>query len=136
MPIYEYRCRACRRESSFLVLSLENPPELVCRHCGGRELEKLVSRIAILRSDESRLERLADSADMAGIDENDPRSVSRWMKKMGREMGDETGGDFDRSLDEAMEGGVEGEGGGAGDEEGLGPGSGDDFPPGAPPEED
>lgn len=136
MPIYEYRCLACKRKSSFLFLSPQNPPEVVCRHCGGREMEKLVSRVAILRSEEGRLERMADSAEMAGIDENDPRSVARWMKKMGREMGDEMGEDFDRSLEESLEGGGGSEGFGDEGEEGLGSGSGEDIPAGAPPEED
>ncbi|MBM3297917.1 MAG: zinc ribbon domain-containing protein, partial [Candidatus Aminicenantes bacterium] len=117
MPIYEYRCLACKRKSSFLFLSPANPPEVVCRHCGGREMEKLVSRVAVLRSEEGRLERMADAAESAGIDENDPRSVARWMKKMGREMGDEMGEDFDRSLEESLEGGGGvGESGGAVDE--------------------
>ncbi|MBN2199823.1 MAG: zinc ribbon domain-containing protein [Candidatus Aminicenantes bacterium] len=136
MPIYEYRCLACKRKSSFLFLHPGRTPELVCPHCGGRELEKLVSRVAVLRSEEGRLERLADAAETAGVDENDPRSVARWMKKMGREMGDEMGEDFDRSLEEAMANGTAGESGGAADEESLGPGSGEDMPPDPPPEED
>lgn len=136
MPIFEYRCHACGRRSSFLVLSRDNPPEIVCRHCGGREMEKLVSRVAILRSEEARLERLADSAEASGVDENDPRSVSRWMKSMGRELGEEMGEDFDRSCEEAMEGGAGGEPGGLGDAEGPGSGAGEESPPDSAPEED
>jgi len=108
MPIYEYRCRACGRKNTSLVLNISSPPPLVCRYCGGTNLEKLVSRIAILRSEEDRLGNLVDSADMSGVDENDPRSVARWMKKMGREMGEDLGEELDQSLEEAAE---EGEGG-------------------------
>ncbi|MGB9005763.1 MAG: zinc ribbon domain-containing protein [Candidatus Aminicenantales bacterium] len=100
MPIYEYRCRACGQKNSFLVLSLKNAAEPVCRRCGGRDLEKLVSRIAILRSEDDRMEALADSAGLGGADENDPRSMARWMKKMGREIGQEAGQDFERSFEE------------------------------------
>jgi putative FmdB family regulatory protein len=100
MPIYEYRCRACGQKNSFLVLSLKNAAEPVCRRCGGRDLEKLVSRIAILRSEDDRMEALADSAGQAGADEDDPRSMARWMKKMGREIGQEVGQDFERSFEE------------------------------------
>ncbi len=135
MPIYEYRCRSCGRKNSFLVLSLENPPRRACRHCGGEDLEKLVSRIAVLRSEEDRLERMADSAEAAGLDENDPRSVARWMKKMGRGLGDEVGEDFDQALEEAVESGETGEGGG-GMETGSSVEEGDDVPAGTPPEED
>ena len=105
MPIYEYRCRDCRKKNTILILNLNNPPPLVCRHCGGGDLEKLVSRIAILRSEDDRMENLAASAERSGVDENDPRSVGRWMEKMGREMGE----DIDGPVEEAM-----GEGGGAG----------------------
>jgi putative FmdB family regulatory protein len=102
MPIYEYRCRACGKKSTFLILTPSHPRPLVCRYCGGGDLEKLVSRIAILRSEEDRMEDLADAAEMSGLDENDPRSVARWMKKMGREMGEDLGEDMDRSMEEAL----------------------------------
>jgi putative FmdB family regulatory protein len=122
VPIYEYRCRACRKKSTILILNPSNPPPLVCRHCGGGDLEKLVSRIAILRSEDDRMENLAASAEMSGLDEDDPRSVARWMKKMGREMGEDVGEDIDRSMEEAM--GEGGEGSGASDGESGPPGQG------------
>jgi len=66
-------------------------------------VEKLVSRVAVFRSEESRMENLADPSNLGGLDENDPKSVARWMKKMGREMGEESGEDLDQEIDEAME---------------------------------
>ena len=39
---------------------------------------------------------------MGGLDEDDPASVARFMKKMGRELGDDLGDDFDSAVDEAM----------------------------------
>lgn len=103
MPIYEYRCRDCGRKSAFITLSVTSPFEPKCRKCGGSNLEKLVSRVAVSRSEESRLDSLADPSNLSGLDENDPKSVARWMKKMGREMGENLGDDFDESIDEAME---------------------------------
>ena len=122
MPIYEFRCRACGKKNTTLILNLSNPPPLVCRHCGGGDLEKLVSRIAILRSDDDRMENLAASAERSGLDENDPRSVARWMKKMGREMGEDLGENIDRSVEEAMGAGR----GGASDGEAGPPAKGSD----------
>ncbi|MGB9836613.1 MAG: FmdB family zinc ribbon protein [Candidatus Saccharicenans sp.] len=103
MPIYEYRCQDCGRQSSFLLLSINSPFEPVCRHCGSRRLVRLVSRVAVLRSEESRLERLADPSNLGELDENDPASVARWMKKFGREMGEELGPEFDQELEQAVE---------------------------------
>ena len=66
-------------------------------------MEKLVSRVAFKLSEESRLERLADPSKLSGLDENDPKSLGRWMKNMGRELGEDLGEDFDQAVEEAME---------------------------------
>ena len=99
---------------SFLVLSAD-PFRPVCRFCKGEDLEQLFSRFATPKSEESRLESLADPASLSGLDENDPASVARWMKKMGREMGEDFGGeDIDQIAEEAA---AEAEGGGAAGED-------------------
>lgn len=121
MPIYEYRCADCRKKTTVVTLSVSAAIDPVCSHCGGRNLTKLVSRVAIKKSEESRLEGLTDPSSLAGLDENDPKSVARWMKKMGKEMGGEAGEDFDEEVDKAMEEAGEeneaGEGGGSGGED-------------------
>ena len=102
MPIYEYRCEDCGRRSSFLVLNVEEFSP-VCRHCGGKNLTKLISKVAFLRSEQQRWERLADPSHLGDIDEGDPRSMARWMKKMGKELGEDLGEDFDQLVEEAIE---------------------------------
>jgi len=120
MPIYEYRCADCGKKSTFITLSVSSALEPKCKNCGSANMKKLVSRVAIFRSEESRLEGLADPSKLAGLDENDPKSVARWMKKMGREMGEDMDEGFEQEIDQAVEeagGGGEGEGGeGAGGE--------------------
>ncbi|MFP4082838.1 MAG: FmdB family zinc ribbon protein [Candidatus Aminicenantes bacterium] len=103
MPIYEYRCGDCGRKSVFVTLSVKSSFTPRCKHCGGKNLEKIISRVAIFRSEESRMESLADPSKLAGLDENDPKSVARWMKKMGKEMGEDMGEDFDQAVEEAVE---------------------------------
>lgn len=120
MPIYEYRCAACRKKTTVITLSVGAAVDPVCRHCGGRSMEKLVSRVAVKRSEESRLESLADPSSLAGLDENDPKSVARWMKKMGREIGEEAGEDFEAEVDKAMEEAEREKNAGAGGREGGG----------------
>jgi len=116
MPIYEYRCRVCRKKSTFLTLSVSAVLEAKCKHCGSADMEKLVSRVATIRSEDSRMESLSDPAALSGLDESDPASVARWAKKMGREMGEDLGEDFEEEIDRAAEdaGGGRDEGGGAG----------------------
>jgi putative FmdB family regulatory protein len=113
MPIYEYRCADCGKKSTFITLSVSSALEPKCKSCGSANVKKLVSRVAIFRSEESRLEDLADPSKLAGLDENDPKSVARWMKKMGKEMGEDMGEGFDQEIDQAAE-----EAGGRGEGEG------------------
>jgi putative FmdB family regulatory protein len=123
MPIYEYRCNKCRKKVSILTLRVSEKVDETCEHCGSTSLTRLLSRFAMTRSEESRLDSLADPSNLAGLDENDPKSMARWMRKMGREMGDEFGGeDFDEMVDE-MESGKDPESGG--DEDGSAGDGGD-----------
>jgi len=103
MPIYEYFCNACRKKMSFLVLTPASfKPS--CKYCRSEQVEQLFSRFASPKSEESRLESLADPANMSGLDENDPGSVARWMKKMGKEMGEDFAGeDIDQLAEEAAQ---------------------------------
>lgn len=90
MPIYEYRCQYCLRRVSVWVRRMGQEAES-CPRCGSQRLVRLASRFALARSDDSRLEQLADEAALAGVDENDPKSVARFMKRMGREPGEGVG---------------------------------------------
>jgi putative FmdB family regulatory protein len=101
MPIYEYACRDCKRHVSLLILNIHNPPPLRCPHCGGEQLDRLLSRFARLRTGE-RLDRLADPSHLSDFDHEDPRSLHRWATRMGKELGDEEGEDFEPMMEEAL----------------------------------
>ena len=101
MPIYEYRCRKCRRRVSILVRSFSEAETVQphCTHCGHDELDRLVSRVATVKSEDARLDSMADDMDFGDLDENDPRSIGRWMKKMSAEMGEDLGDEFHEAVD-------------------------------------
>jgi putative FmdB family regulatory protein len=103
VPIYEYDCADCRRRVSLLVMRITNPEPARCPRCGGERLTRLMSRFSRLRSEDERLDSLADPSQFGGLDEEDPRSVARFMKKMGSEMGEDVGEDWDQMVDEAVE---------------------------------
>ncbi|MDQ7797875.1 MAG: zinc ribbon domain-containing protein [Candidatus Edwardsbacteria bacterium] len=103
MPIYEYTCRGCHKKISLLILNPSSYGRPKCPHCGSPELERLMSRFRTPQSEERRMEKLADPSSFTGLDENDPGSVARWAKKMGRELGDEAGEGFDQMVDQTME---------------------------------
>ena len=103
MPIYEYQCDGCRRRVSLLIRSISNPGPVRCPRCGSEALTRLLSRFATPKSEEARLESLADPSGLGDLDESDPQSLARWMKRMGKEMGEDLGDDFDTAVDEAMD---------------------------------
>lgn len=45
-----------------------------------------------------------DDSAMAGLDEDDPRSMGRFMRKMSREMGEDLGDDFNEVVDRLEKG--------------------------------
>lgn len=111
MPLFEYLCLECRKISEHLVFR-EEDFEPYCRRCGSRKVKKLVSRVRVKLSLDTRLERLADPALLSGLDEEDPKSMMQFMEKMGAEFGEELGDEFDEVMEEAreeMESGLSGE---------------------------
>ncbi len=101
MPIYEYQCTKCGQKARkfWRTLSEVDDASLRCPRCGAHSFRRLISRVAVVRSEESRLEDLADPSNLAGLDEEDPRSLGRWLRKMSREMGEEMPPEFDEVID-------------------------------------
>ena len=100
MPIYEYRCQDCRRRISLFFRSFEEiESEPVCPRCGGTRLARLISRVSVVRSEESRIDDMADPSMLSDLDENDPKSIARWMRKMGTEAGEEMPAEFGEVVD-------------------------------------
>src|SRR4051812_23501471 len=78
MPLYEYRCTACRKRVTVLTLRVGEEVHATCDRCGSTALERLMSRFAMVRSEDARLDALADPSKLGDLDENDPRSMARW----------------------------------------------------------
>ncbi|HOW98612.1 MAG TPA: zinc ribbon domain-containing protein [Kiritimatiellia bacterium] len=87
MPVFEYECKKCGRVSSFLVRnpSAHKPP--ACPRCGHPETTRVLSRFASVKSGSAGGEG-ADLSALDGLDENDPRSLGRAMRKMAEETGE------------------------------------------------
>lgn len=125
MPIYEYRCSACGRVSSFLVrnTAAHQPPE--CPRCHAQRMVRAVSRFAAVGGGKTGRKDAAppgsadgaagapdagpssggpepDLAEMesmlGGLDENDPRSMGRMMRRMAEQSGER----LDPEMDEVV----------------------------------
>jgi putative FmdB family regulatory protein len=96
MPIYEYRCADCRRKVSvfFRSFSAVNHDEARCPHCGGQNLARLVSKVRVIRGASSAGGDDFDDSMLDDVNENDPRSLGRVMRRMADETGEDLGPEF------------------------------------------
>jgi putative FmdB family regulatory protein len=95
MPNYEYRCLNCRRRFElFMKYEEYDQKPIQCPHCQSENVQRRIGRVRVARSDESRLESMADPSNMAGLDE-DPRALGRMMREMSGQLGEDMGQEFD-----------------------------------------
>jgi putative FmdB family regulatory protein len=102
MPIYEYRCQACSKRSSVFVRSMSAAVKAKCEHCGSARMSRLISRVTVPRS-RGPMEGFDESM-LAGVDENDPRSMARFARRMRDEMGEDAGPEFDQAIEQMEHG--------------------------------
>lgn len=121
MPIYEYMCSTCNRIYSFMSRSADGEHQPTCPRCGAENLVKRVSRFAFVRGggkpvgettpgggppgeggdlDDPRVERemMRLMRDAEHMDENDPRQIAQFMRR----MGSLTGESLDPEMEEAV----------------------------------
>ena len=103
MPIYEYRCNDCGKISEFLLIKTDETFIPQCKRCKSKKMSRVLSKVRVIRSEENRMESLADPSKWSGLDEKDPKSMAKWMKRMGKELGEDMGEDVDAMVDEGME---------------------------------
>ena len=103
MPIYEYRCGNCGKISEFLLIKTDETSIPQCKRCKSKKMSRVLSKVRVIRSEESRMESLADPSKWGDLDEKDPKTMARWMKKMGKELGEDMGEDVDQMVEKAME---------------------------------
>ncbi|MEO7704995.1 MAG: zinc ribbon domain-containing protein [Thermoflexales bacterium] len=111
MPIYEYRCPSCKRRVSVLFRSLSavDHGAAACTYCGGRGLERLVSRVRLLRGAPTAAGASGEDAgmddlerEMSSLDESDPRSLGRFMRKVASQARDDGAEVFGPEFDEVV----------------------------------
>ena len=100
MPNYDYHCNNCgRRIRLFFTYADYDAADPQCTNCGSKKIKRVISRIALAKSEDTRLDSLDPDSMLSGLDEDDPRSLGRFMKKMSREMGEDLGEEFNEVVD-------------------------------------
>ena len=100
MPTYLFICEECRRPANlFYSFADYDQAEPECPHCGSSKMRRRIGRIAVAKSEDARMDTMMDDSALAGLDEDDPKSIGRFMRKMSREMGEDLGDDFGEVVD-------------------------------------
>lgn len=94
MPTYAYRCLSCKRRFEIFMKYTEyGVKQVTCPNCASENIQRRIGRIRIARSEDSRLDEMADPSSLEGL-ENDPKALGRMMRKMSDEMGEDLGPEF------------------------------------------
>lgn len=100
MPTYEYRCGDCHRPVSLFMTFAEYETQTpACPFCRSHNLRRRIRGVRYSRSEDARLDAMSDPSSWGDVDEKDPRSVARMMKRMGSEMGEDLGPEFHEAID-------------------------------------
>jgi len=100
MPSYDFICNSChQRFDVFLTYSEYGKKAVTCAHCGSKDVRRRMTKVRVAKSEESRMDSMAD--DFSGFEglENDPKAMGQMMRKMGKEMGEEMPPEFDEVVD-------------------------------------
>jgi putative FmdB family regulatory protein len=112
MPVYEFYCGDCHTIFNFISRRVNTEKQPDCPRCGRPGLDRQVSRFAVSKGrkeeptegmpdlDDDKLEKAMEAlaGEMDGIDENDPRQMARFMRK----LSETTGMDLGAGAEEAM----------------------------------
>ncbi len=105
MPTYDFICNDCHQHFDvFLTFAEYGKKTVKCTLCGSKNVRRRMTKVRIAKSEESRMEAMAD--DFSGFEglEDDPRAMGRMMRKLGKEMGEELPPEFDEVVDRLEKG--------------------------------
>jgi putative FmdB family regulatory protein len=108
MPVYEYRCLDCRKKFSALVGMTAEPDDEKCPNCGSAQSQRLVSRFARLRSEDDRVDQIADELEAMG-EPDSPTQMREMVREMGKAMDEDMGDEMEELFEADMEGKLEDE---------------------------
>jgi putative FmdB family regulatory protein len=100
MPTYDFVCNTCeKRFDVFMTFSEYGKKAVHCAHCNSENVRRRMTKVRIAKSEESRMNAMAD--DFSGMDgiENDPQALGRMMRRMGGQMGEDLPPEFDDVVD-------------------------------------
>jgi putative FmdB family regulatory protein len=106
VPVFEYRCQDCKRKFSALIGMTAESDDEKCPHCGSANTAKLVSRFARIRSEDDRIDHMADHLEAIG-EPDSPKAMREVVREMGKAMDEDLADEMEEMFESDMEGGIE-----------------------------
>lgn len=104
MPLFEYRCTACTKRFTLLVGMTAAAEAEVCPHCGSREVCRLVSRFSRGKTEDARIDEMADRLELMG-EPDSPSGMRDMVREMGKAMDEDMSDEMEEMLEADLEGG-------------------------------
>jgi putative FmdB family regulatory protein len=108
MPIFEFRCQSCQAKFQTLIGMVEGADKVECPKCGSTDAQKLVSRFMRGRSEDDRVDEIADHLEQVG-EPDSPAAMREMMREMGKAMDDDMSDEMEEMFESDMEGGEDDE---------------------------
>lgn len=99
MPIYEFECLGCDGQFQSLIMKKGEMDHLTCPGCGGKDLKRLISRVAYHMSEQDRLDSYGPIAPKSDSFYRDTRNIGLQAKKRAQQMGVDLGKGFEDKLE-------------------------------------
>jgi putative FmdB family regulatory protein len=100
MPTYDFICNACQqRFDVFMTFSEYGTKPVHCLHCGSKDVRRRMTKVRIAKSEDSRMESMANGITSLDALENDPQALGKMMRQMGNEMGEDLPTEFNEVVD-------------------------------------
>ena len=100
MPRYDFRCKACQHTFT-LTIPVSEVDEAAprCPRCDAPDPDRVIRRVSVVASEETRLERMADPSRLSALESDDPKAMGRLMREMAAESGEDLGSEFGEVVD-------------------------------------
>jgi len=101
MPIYEYKCKNCNFKFAIMVGVVAGHKEIKCPKCSSLDLTQIISSFKSTKSQSDILNEMDNK--FSNVDVNDPRSLTKAMKEMGKAISDDEdlGSNYEEMMDKA-----------------------------------
>jgi putative FmdB family regulatory protein len=98
MPLFDYLCNDCGHRFTLLFGVVADDDQEICPKCGSKAIVRVPSRVQRARSEEERLDDLADRVDRLGEPET-YRELRQHIREAGEALDDSAADEMEEMLE-------------------------------------